>query len=69
MLIQLWPSALEPNFDVIVFETFVFDRPHEHGKYLQSGEDFQKPPYMWLKTPFTCGREVQTEKNVIIQIT
>ena len=28
-----------------------------------SGERFLKPPYLWPKTPFTCGREVQTEKQ------
>ena len=31
-----------------------------------SGERVQKPPYLWSKMLFTCGWEVQTEKNISV---
>ena len=54
-----WTLALTSSYS----KTFVFDRPHEFLKSNPSGERFQEPPYLWPKTPFTCGREVQTEKK------
>ena len=50
-----WTPTLTSSYS----KTFVFDRPHEYDNspFLKIWRAFQKPPYLWPKTPFTCGRE------------
>ena len=55
-------------YDIIVFEDFLFMRPHENDKLAFSrnfavGTVFENLRFWFPKIPFTCGRKAKTEKK------
>ena len=58
-------------YDIILFEDFLFMRPHENDKpaFLKNsapGTVFKNARFWFPKIPLTCGRKAKTEKKISV---